>query len=373
MIKIDLTEYKDSKIYFQLFDKIIKEKNISKEIFLQDNNINPSTYRRCKKEECNVGEKIIIKLCELLNYKYLDNNQIDELEQLLNNIYSDMYYKIYKNYDNYLEQIDKYINDNTIIYPVLLLFKCYLLLSTQKNEEYQKNNVLPLYNDLKQYEYFYNESCLKIYHLLYLSFEEEILEKYYIKKYEDASAYFILSFRALNNKKYSECLYFSEKAKEKSIEDYNIQRVIAINNNILASYMELENYEDCLTLSEIQLKVLSSINSDNKILIRGLNNKYMICLLYLKKYDVLNKYINENESFDYTKLGIYMTCKYHYNKEEYNKLYDSLIKEQNEKHIIFINNINELLTNKTKKSLKEMKNSDISNYLIKFFENYAFS
>ena len=357
MIKIDLTEYKDSKIYFQLFDKIIKEKNISKEIFLQDNNINPSTYRRCKKEECNVGEKIIIKLCELLNYKYLDNNQIDELEQLLNNIYSDMYYKIYKNYDNYLEQIDKYINDNTIIYPVLLLFKCYLLLSTQKNEEYQKNNVLPLYNDLKQYEYFYNESCLKIYHLLYLSFEEEILEKYYIKKYEDASAYFILSFRALNNKKYSECLYFSEKAKEKSIEDYNIQRVIAINNNILASYMELENYEDCLTLSEIQLKVLSSINSDNKILIRGLNNKY----------------INENESFDYTKLGIYMTCKYHYNKEEYNKLYDSLIKEQNEKHIIFINNINELLTNKTKKSLKEMKNSDISNYLIKFFENYAFS
>ena len=68
-----------------------------------------------------------------------------------------------------------------------------------------------------------------------------------------------------------------------------------------------------------------------------------------------------------------MTCKYHYNKEEYNKLYDSLIKEQNKKHIIFINNINELLTNKTKKSLKEMKNSDISNYLIKFFENYAFS
>ena len=373
MIKINLNEYKESKIYFQLLDNIMKEKNISKELFLHDNNINPSTYRRCKKDECNVGIKIVTKLCELFNYKYLDNNQIDEVEQLLNNIYSDMYYKIYKKYDYYVNEIDNYINDNTIIYPVLLLFKGYLLLSNQVSYKIQKEEILALYKEIKQYDYFYNESCLKIYHLLYLSFEEEILEKYYIKKYEDASAYFILSFRALNNKKYSECLYFSEKAKEKSIEDYNIQRIIAINNNILASYMELENYEDCLTLSEIQLKVLFSINSDNKILIKGLNNKYMICLLHLKKYDILNKYINENESFDYTKLGIYMTCKYHYNKKEYDELYDSLIKEQPEKHIIFIQQVNELLTNKTKKVLKNIKEIGINDYLYKFFENYAFS
>ena len=125
--------------------------------------------------------------------------------------------------------------------------------------------------------------------------------------------------------------------------------------------------------SEIQLKVLLSINSDNKILIRGINNKYMICLLYLKKYDILNKYINENESFDYTKLGIYMTCKYHYNKKEYDELYDSLIKEQNEKHIIFIQQVNELLVNKTKKSLKKINEISISEHLYKFFENYAFS
>lgn len=66
MININLNAYKESKIYFQLLDNIMK-KNISKELFIHDNNINPSTYRRCKKDECNVGIKIIIKLCELVN------------------------------------------------------------------------------------------------------------------------------------------------------------------------------------------------------------------------------------------------------------------------------------------------------------------
>ena len=62
MYKIDLSDYKSTKYYFYLFDIMIKEKSIRKEELLMDNKISPSTYRRCRQLEQNIGFVIVEKL-----------------------------------------------------------------------------------------------------------------------------------------------------------------------------------------------------------------------------------------------------------------------------------------------------------------------
>ena len=69
MKKFDLSIYKYSKPYFDLFDVYFKENSIKKEFFLLDNDITPSTYRQCRKEESNSGPKIVKSLSKKFSFK----------------------------------------------------------------------------------------------------------------------------------------------------------------------------------------------------------------------------------------------------------------------------------------------------------------
>ena len=59
MKQFDLSVYKLSQLYFDLFDVYFKEYEIRKENYLIDNGITPSTYRQCRKCIYNMGFKII--------------------------------------------------------------------------------------------------------------------------------------------------------------------------------------------------------------------------------------------------------------------------------------------------------------------------
>ena len=107
MFKIDLKEYKETKIYFQLFDVLLKNLDVKKELYLIDNGITPSSYRLARKQEQNIGKLIIKTLCDKLKYKIPDELQIIEIEEKFNKIYFDMYYKINDDYDKYLKYIDE--------------------------------------------------------------------------------------------------------------------------------------------------------------------------------------------------------------------------------------------------------------------------
>ena len=100
MIKIDLSIYKKSKPYFLVFDVLLKNLPIKKEVYLSENGINPSSYRLSRKHEQKIGFKILRTLCDRHNYKIMDNDLIDNLERRINQIYFNIYYKIYDTFDD---------------------------------------------------------------------------------------------------------------------------------------------------------------------------------------------------------------------------------------------------------------------------------
>ena len=54
MLKIKFDEYKENKQYLLLFDVLIKKEHNNKDLFLEDIDITPSSYRRAKSTEQNI-------------------------------------------------------------------------------------------------------------------------------------------------------------------------------------------------------------------------------------------------------------------------------------------------------------------------------
>ena len=105
--------------YFE-FDVLLKEQPITKEAFLIEHNITPSSYRRARLQEVNIGTKIIQKLSDILGFKYLKENEIKLIEKRLNDIHNKVYFKIYDTFDEDLDYIDNYIEQKTLLFPVPL-------------------------------------------------------------------------------------------------------------------------------------------------------------------------------------------------------------------------------------------------------------
>ena len=121
MIRVNLSIYKKCIKFFYLFDALIKNEIYNKEEFLKSKGITPNSYRRARNIEQRIGGEIILKLSEHFKYNIPSNDLIDDLEKLANSIYNDMYYKIFKNYDYYVMEIENMINKNYNIFPILIL------------------------------------------------------------------------------------------------------------------------------------------------------------------------------------------------------------------------------------------------------------
>ena len=142
MFSLNLNDYKKTKIYLQLFDVILKDLPINKEEFLLEHDITPSSYRLARKVEQNVGKSIIIKLSEVFKFVTLADDELEDVEEQLNKIYFDIYYKNYVNYDSHLEYINEMINKNFLIHPLFKLFKLfsYTFSSNASNPLYKTFN-----------------------------------------------------------------------------------------------------------------------------------------------------------------------------------------------------------------------------------------
>ena len=372
MITINLNEYKESKIYFKLFDKIIYDNNISKEIFLQDHSINPSTYRRCKKGELKIGEKIISELCNIFEYKMYSSELIDKIETLFNNIYSDMYYKIYKNYDYYINEIEKYLNKKTILFPLFISFKLFLEISSQKKMKHIRNQTKDLYDELKKYSSFFIGELEEIYDIVCLFLEENISENKWIRNYSDGSGYFVLNSRALENSNHMISLFFGEKAREKLYDDGCILRILALNNNMMLSMLNVGNYRECKNLSIKQIKILQSLNMEDykNPIFKFTLHKFLLSSLYLKEYtDVVEYYENKNY-YSYTTISCYLVALYNCDNNKYAQFLNEALIDQDIETCDFINYINEIITKKQKVNLDKLSYFKLNQVMKDFFENY---
>ena len=125
-----------------------------------------------------------------------------------------MYYKIYSTYEDDLKRVDELLEEKYLIFPILDLLKIFLKMSSNRSIDTLKEENMELYLEVKKYEPFFNGSLYEIYELVYLAFEANVTEGKWIKKYNNASAYYILASRSYTQGNYIESLFFATKSKE---------------------------------------------------------------------------------------------------------------------------------------------------------------
>ena len=369
MKKFDFSEYKSSKIYFQMFDVLIREKVPNRDHFLIDNDIPASSYRRCRTIEQNVGRDIINKLANLLNLKTNTDEEIDQLEKFANKVYYQMNYKIYKSFEEDIEYINKLLSENNILFPILELLLLFLYMNQNKRANDIINENIELYKKIKKYNVFFTETLNHLFELVTIFFKGGNKEELYLKTYDNAIAYTILSSQAYYRGDYIACLYFSNKAKEISEKEGNIRRIIRLNRNIMTCLLYIGNYEECYELASRQILILESLNVDDN-LIDSAKKHLIISSVGLEKYNKVIELINSKIQLNLTEASCLMISLYNTSKKEYEILYNEgfdYMKADEEK-INYINTLNLFLKKRDKKYLVKLETKLIMAPLQKIFK-----
>lgn len=179
MIKIDLKAYKENKQYLILFDILIKNVAKNKDIFLEDLDITPSSYRRAKVSEQTIGEHIVNKLSTFFNYKTITKEEVEKYELFINKIYTEYYYSLNSNTLYILGKLDELINENNLFYPIFLLFKLLFNLISNNNQTIINNENEYLYEQVIKYKPFYNEDLLDVLVHVEVLFDKDFTNKKY--------------------------------------------------------------------------------------------------------------------------------------------------------------------------------------------------
>lgn len=357
MYKVNLQDYKGSKIYFQLFDVLLKDIPIKKEDYLIEHDINPSSYRLARKIEQNVGKTIIEKLASIYNYKVPTEKEIDEIEYNFNLIYEDMYYKIYNNYDKYIKYIDELEEKNYIIFPIINLFKIFLNCNNNLGYEKQIIDNENLFNNLSKYKIFLNNSLIEIYTIFEIVYQKVDVSFYLLKHYDNALVYFMLASKSLGELKYAECIYFINICKEILIKENNYRRLINLYYKYMQCLLYFRDYEECYNLSKQVLLMCKSFNVTGYEF-NTAQKSLAVSYIALEKYEDVVKLYDNKESLNYNEFCFYLVALYESDKTRYAEAINEYTKAANElndefyKLILVV--IDEYNTKGNKKRLDEL-------------------
>lgn len=369
MKKFNLTIYLNSLPYFNFFDVYIKELGIKKEDFLKRIGVTPSSYRKCRKGGLNIGARIIEQVAEALELKVPNDELIKELEEFINKVYNNMYYKIYTTYEEDLAYVDRLLEDKYTIFPILKALKLFLLANANKKIDNILELNKELYEEIKKYDKFFYDDLQELYELVYLTFEENIPANCWIKNYSNAIAYFVLATRSYLNKHYIESLFFAEKAKAMLLKDGNVNRVLYLNNTIMSNLIHVGNYEECYELATTQLLALESIGCTSGFQVKAGKKFQIVSLLGKKEYKEIRKLYYEKERFNLTELTCLLIALYFDDRKVYEVYYKDLIADSEETELSFYKNLNLYLKNKNKASLEFLEKQEIMNHLIIVLKN----
>lgn len=375
MKRFDLSVYKNCVPYFYMYDVFIKEKELVKESFLIEVGVTPSSYRKCRKGELNIGDKVIEQISRHFGLIIPEQSLIDELEEFINKVYYNMYYKIYDSYDSDLEYTEKLLKSNYTIFPVIELIHLFLKISSNRNIPaiYEENEAL--FEKIKKYEFFINYALGELFELVLLSFEKNIPDNYWIKNYTNASAYFILSTRSFMNKRYIESLFFGSKCQEMLFKDGNVNRLVYLNYTLMSSLAHVGNYEECYELACRQFLSLKSMGIEKDFRVNGCRNYKAIALLGKKEYQkIYNEYNNRDDLTFVEEIGLlitlYIRCAELKNFDEYEKHFISLnVDELKEKQSTILKLLNQYLKYKSKSTLYKLEKYDTMEHYVKILKN----
>lgn len=365
MIQICLDDYLQTKLYFQLFDVLLKEESVNKEYYLESIGISPSSYRRAKNDEQKIGIQIVEILCTKFKLFIPSSEVIAELEDLANDIYFDMYYKIYDKYDLFMQKLDELLTKKYNIFPIAKLLKLFMLINAPKFSGELYENYLELYYEVKKYKNFYNDGLKGIYNLFVLTFENNSIDYNLAKELYGGFSYYVASFKAWKDKKYTECLYYAEKGKDILVEETNYKRIVNLNFNIMSSLMFLNRFEECFELAFNQLLMLQSFSYGKRE--EQITERYLLeSALGIGKYDFIVKRVKDNEVFTLTEIICYMIALNQVSLSEYKVFYIKLINDlsENDKNKNICTAINKYLTCKNKENLSKLEEIPSIKYIV---------
>lgn len=364
MFTISLKQYSETKYYFLLFDVLLKKVNITKEVFLKEAGISPSSYRKARTIEQNVGEKIISQLCTSLNYKNVDRKFIDDFEEFINNIYFNVYYKVYKTYDEDLKKLDELLKENYILFPIIKLIKLFMVANSHIESDEFITKYKEEFLELKKYTDFFNEDLLEIYDILSLLFEPVLPESLLFKTFKNSLVYYSIVSRLCKDKRFVECLFISKKAEEILVKERNYKRLLYLNIKVMYSLSAIHSYQECYELANMQLYTLQSfVNTEFEF--NNTIKHLVIASIALKKYSTIENVLMNKKNIYIMELCCLLIAKYHTDNDEYTNMFNYYQKAlKKEEDIYAITCIDSYLKNKDKKDLSKLENINILDTLI---------
>lgn len=325
MKNFDLSIYKGTKVYIKYFDIYMKINDLKKEEVLSKLIISNSSFRRSRESEQKIGRSIISDLANYFKLNIPNNELIDQLQININKIYHNMYYKIYKEYEEEQQYIDDLLSQNLIIEPILNLIKLFLKVNNNDSVARTKQDNLNMYKYLKLYSEMFTEELKEILEILSIFFDDEIhLDQEWNQEYKNAMSYQIASARYLIENKYIEAIYFSELANKMLIDDMNFKRVIVVNRTIMGAYLFLGKYKECLNMAEKQYLYVQSIDF-SQFEIDTVFKFKIVSLLGLERYEDIISLLNDYTKMNYTLFTCYAISLFYVNKKEYIELYNDNI------------------------------------------------
>lgn len=371
MFHINLNEYKETKIYFKLFDVLLKDLQMNKEDFLLEHNITPSSYRLARKVEQNVGKAIILKLAEIYGLTISSDDELNKIEEQLNKIYFDIYYKNYDYYDKYVEYINEMINKRLLIEPILKLFKLFLLCNSNKPIKNVYNDNYELFKEIDSYKNFYNKDIIEIYNILNLFFNNAIKGEEKHQEYKNPMSYQILASRCYLEEKYIEAIYYATKACDILLEEMNFKRYVTVERTLMACNLCIGDYKQCYLSSDKFLHSVKALNY-SKFEIDAAEDYYYASLLGLKQFDLIYNKLKETNTFNMNKFTCFFVSMYKKDKTLFSKYIQENIdfNESNNQNNDYIKLLILFLKNNDKKQLDKIKNNSVMKGIIKVLKNF---
>lgn len=372
MKRISLDAYRGSSIYLYLFEAVMKKQGLNKDDFLIDHGISPSSYRRARNSEQNIGIEIMTNLASYFQFKLLSSKEIDEMEELFNQMYNEAYYKVYDNFEYFFKRIQEELDNKSILFPILNLFKIFLNHNELKLISVTVEGNEELFEDLKRYKKFLTKDLEPIYEIVHIQYMKDIPEEYATKEFDNGLIYYSLSSSYSFKKEYIKSLYYAEKVRNIFLKENNFARMHHFNNNMMSNYNALNDFEKCYELAHSQilsLKALDRRNKEYEITIRHL----VVACLGLGKYQEALNLLGERGKYTSTEIYSLLIAAYYGDKERYEKTYESIIpslkqNKDNADDVVVIEALNSLLRKKDKESLSILEKCNLNYNLFNIFK-----
>ncbi|MCM1130982.1 MAG: hypothetical protein NC310_02960 [Roseburia sp.] len=372
MKRISLDAYRGSSIYLYLFEAIMKKQGLNKDDFLIEHGISPSSYRRARNSEQNIGIEIMTNLASYFQFKLLSSKEIDEMEELLNQIYDEAYYKIYDNFEYFFKRIQEELENKNILFPILQIFKIFLDMNELKLKEDMIDQNMVLFEEIKKYKKFLTKELMVIYEIINIQYMKDIPEDYAVKEFDNGLIYYSLSSSYSFKNEFTKSLYYAEKVRNIFLKENNFARMHHFNLTIISNYNALNNFEKGYELAHSQilsLKALDRRNKDYEMTIRHL----VVACLGLGKYQEALKLLGERGKYTSTEIYCLLIAAYYADKKKYEETYKSILPSlkqniDNADDVIVIEALNSLLRKKDKESLSILEKCNLNYNLFNIFK-----